>query len=295
MPVTHTVPVASSRPAASPTVRARCGSDRRLREPVVANAGNSSLTVYGPGNTGNATPKATVAGSLTGLRAPAALTVTPSGTILVANPSTNSITGYSPIAPGNVAPVRTITGSATTLATPDGIDVDTLGNIYVSDRATNSIIEFAAAATGNAAPLTTITGALTGLASPGRLAVAPPLAILTTRLPAASRGRAYHAQLQAALGTTPYHWNTIRGHLPPDLRLRRSTGAISGTPRRSGTFRFLIKITDSTQPRMTATRWLRITVARARTHNRPSSTARQHHHRETLTAPEASHFPRPAR
>jgi hypothetical protein len=226
----------------------------------VADYANNTLTEYAAGATGNAAPVATVSSGLDG---PTAMTIAPSGDILVANQFGESITGYPLNASASTNPVITISGTSTGLAFPRGVDVDTNGNIYVSNQGDSAIEEFAANANANATPLATITGSATGLAAPGQLAVAPPMSILTTRLPRATRHARYHATIKVALGTTPYHWKIAKGHLPPGLRLHSATGAITGTPRKTGTYKFLVKVTDSTHPRMTATQPLSITVTRA--------------------------------
>ncbi len=75
------------------------------------------------------------------------------------------------------------------------------------------------------------------------------LQITTTSLPAATVGQPYSFQLQATGGTPPYTWNKYgprgRGVLPIWLHLSKS-GLISGTPRRSGTYTFIVKCLEST-------------------------------------------------
>ena len=70
--------------------------------------------------------------------------------------------------------------------------------------------------------------------SPGSTVTTPPatidvFSIVTTALPAATRGHAYSFQLEAQGGTSPYTW-TRRGALPKGLALS-PRGVLSGTPR----------------------------------------------------------------
>ena len=77
--------------------------------------GNSSVTVYAEGATGNATPIQTIRGSHTGLSGPIDVAVDASRDIYVANLHNTSVTVYSAGATGNVAPIQTIAGSMTGL------------------------------------------------------------------------------------------------------------------------------------------------------------------------------------
>jgi 6-phosphogluconolactonase (cycloisomerase 2 family) len=219
----------------------------------VANASTNSVTEYQAGaiTAGNDDPSPlhTITAGIDG---PSALAIS-GNELLVADRYHNQVTGYSLSSPGIA--VQTITSSA--LNFPNGIDVDASGNIYVSNQFGNSVTVFAPNAAAGATPTSTI-GA--NLSSPGQLAVVPPLNIRTTHLPHAVRGRHYRAQLIAALGTEPYHWRIVRGHLPAGLRLDAATGLISGRPRGFGTYRFVVRVTDSTHPRMSANQELFITV-----------------------------------
>src|SRR5690242_183346 len=78
--------------------------------------------------------------------------------------------------------------------------------------------------------------------------------------PARATHRPYHAILRADLGTTPYGFSLTTGHLPPGLRLRH--GSIIGRPRRTGTYRFTIRVRDASRPPTRASRRLAITVRR---------------------------------
>ncbi|HEY6891312.1 MAG TPA: putative Ig domain-containing protein, partial [Solirubrobacter sp.] len=224
----------------------------------VANQSANSLTEYPAAPNGDVTPLATIAGFATRLNGPQGLALDSTGNLVVADTYDNSITEYQPTANGNVLPIRRIAGSATGLSFPIGVDVDADGNLYVSNQF-GGVEEFLFPANGNRTPLATIAGPATGLSAPGRLAVAPPLSVRTTKLGRAHTGRAYHAQLLASLGTTPYHWQVTAGHLPVGVRLARD-GRLSGRPRRRGRFQFTVRVTDSTRPVMHAKRRLSLVV-----------------------------------
>jgi Putative Ig domain len=74
---------------------------------------------------------------------------------------------------------------------------------------------------------------------------AQPLRITTSRLAAANIDSSYDAQLSARGGTSPYHWTLSSGALPPGVRLKRSTGVISGVPSKTGTFEFAVTLKDA--------------------------------------------------
>ena len=147
----------------------------------VANIGNR-ITVYSAGDTGNAAPTATIAGSNTGLSFPWGITRDSTGRLYVVNLGTSAaspetVTVYAANASGNVAPIRTIGGSNTALHHVEGIAVDAAGQIYVAnlrDAGTHgdSITVFAANASGNVAPVATIAGSHTGLNAPWSIALA---------------------------------------------------------------------------------------------------------------------------
>jgi hypothetical protein len=88
--------------------------------------------------------------------------------------------------------------------------------------------------------------------------IRPVPTITTTSLPNGRIFRAYTATLTATGGLAPYSWAIISGGLPNGLTLSTTTGTISGTPTRRGTFSFTVKLTDSVGA--TATKALSITV-----------------------------------
>jgi hypothetical protein len=90
----------------------------------------------------------------------------------------------------------------------------------------------------------------------------PPLAVTTTSLPEGVINVAYSstAFLTANGGTAPYTWSISSGSLPNGLQLNASTGQITGTPTKTGTFPFTAKVTDSSSPTQTATANLSIVI-----------------------------------
>jgi hypothetical protein len=70
-----------------------------------------------------------------------------------------------------------------------------------------------------------------------------PVRVTTARLPAATKGKSYAAKLAAGGGRAPYFWS-LPHKLPKALRLR-STGWLSGIPRRAGTFHIEVRVRDA--------------------------------------------------
>jgi hypothetical protein len=226
----------------------------------VTNAANNSLTEYAATANGNVAPLTTIAGSETGLNGPQGVVLDKAGNLLVANTYASSLNEFAPSASGNVAPMRTINGPGTGLSFPIGIDVDAAGNIYVANEFAG-LTEYAPSASGAAIPIAAITGPLTGLSAPSGLAVAPPLAVHTTRLRPAQVDHRYTSRLRALLGTTPYTWQIVAGRLPGRIHLRRD-GMLVGRPRHRGTFHLLVEVRDHSHHRMTATKRLTLVVRR---------------------------------
>jgi hypothetical protein len=93
----------------------------------------------------------------------------------------------------------------------------------------------------------------------------PPVATLnitTTSLPNGRVTVAYSQTLQATGGTLPYTWSLASGTLPPGLSLSATTGRISGTPTKKGTYSFVVSVRDSQATPATDTQALSIRVTR---------------------------------
>ena len=115
---------------------------------------------------------------------------------------------------------------------------------FTLDAATGAIVG-TPTAPGAAAAKVTLTDAL-GLTQTLdlRIVVAQELSLVKRSLPAAKIGRAYTARLFATGGIAPKTWKVVAGSLPSGLRLNTRTGVISGTPRRAGTARVTVAVTD---------------------------------------------------
>ncbi len=98
----------------------------------------------------------------------------------------------------------------------------------------------------------------TGSASCSITVSSPPLA-LRCASSTARMGTAYSSSLEATGGMPPYKFSILSGSLPAGLTLNTSTGAITGTPTKSGTFGYTAKVVDSSNDKATAS--CSITVA----------------------------------
>ena len=128
----------------------------------VANTGNSSVTTYAAGSSGNATPLQTISGTNTGLNAPAGISVDTSGNIYVSNGPSASITVFASGANGNATPIRTIAGTNTGLSNPKGLTVAG-AKLFVANVGSSSVTVYSATSNGNVSPLQTLSGANTGI------------------------------------------------------------------------------------------------------------------------------------
>src|SRR5262245_18444645 len=142
----------------------------------VADFTSSSIEVFAPGDTGNATPTTTIQGNATGLNNPCDIARDTAGNLYVSNGpaftgSGGSITVYAAGASGNATPMYTITGSNTGLNYPCGVALDAIGQLYVANYDSNSVSVYPVGANGNATPVVTIAGNNTGLNGPHDIAL----------------------------------------------------------------------------------------------------------------------------
>jgi hypothetical protein len=89
------------------------------------------------------------------------------------------------------------------------------------------------------------------------------LAIPAPSLKQGTVGAAYSATLAATGGTPSYTWSLAMGQLPAGLTLAPTTGILSGTPTKSGTYSFGVTAADSSSPVQTATATVTLSIAAA--------------------------------
>ncbi|MFQ5779131.1 MAG: Ig domain-containing protein [Terriglobia bacterium] len=87
------------------------------------------------------------------------------------------------------------------------------------------------------------------------------LRIPTSELPDGIVGKAYRKRLQARGGRKPYTWRVISPRLAEGLTLNPSTGAVTGTPTSIDFYDFTVRVTDSSSPPQTTTRYFALAVA----------------------------------
>jgi glucose/arabinose dehydrogenase len=89
----------------------------------------------------------------------------------------------------------------------------------------------------------------------------PAPAITTASLPNGTVNVAYSATLAGSGGTTPYSWAVASGSMPGGLTLNPTSGLINGTPTSAGTFNFIVRLSDSSNPVRSVTKAFGIVVA----------------------------------
>lgn len=76
---------------------------------------------------------------------------------------------------------------------------------------------------------------------------APVLHVLNPRLKTGVVHRAYRCTIGMSGGKKPYTFGALSA-LPPGLRLARTTGVVTGTPTKAGTYTFPVVVNDSAKP-----------------------------------------------
>jgi hypothetical protein len=76
----------------------------------------------------------------------------------------------------------------------------------------------------------------------------PPLQLQATALPDGQVNQAYSAAVTVSGGLRPYAWALSAGEMPAGLMIDPARGKIEGAPASTGTFSFVIEVSDSSSP-----------------------------------------------
>jgi len=91
-------------------------------------------------------------------------------------------------------------------------------------------------------------GAPNGPSAGGETPRSPALQLAASQLPDGQVSEAYSAPLTAEGGVRPYAWTMVSGSLPSGLTLDPARGQIQGAAAATGTFSFVIEVSDSSSP-----------------------------------------------
>lgn len=208
---------------------------RKVYVVVRDKSGNLSdvFTITVPAYSAQPTPTPTPAPTATPTSAPTTYTVTLQGG-----------TGYTIAATGGSKSPVNAGGSFSFTVTPsngytrgNGFSVKANGTTLTSNNGVYTISNI------NANQTVSVSGIVKRQNTGGGTLPAAP-AITTTTLAAATMGKEYRQQITAT-GGTPITWS-YSGTLPDGMTLAANTGILSGTPTQEGSFRFAVKVTNST-------------------------------------------------
>ena len=201
----------------------------------------SSATTTAPSNKtitlGQAsTDVATIAGNAAGGSPTGTVTFYECGPTSSAAPCTSTANSLGTV---NLTPAANAKATATSAAfTPTSVGEWCFAAYYSGD------VNYKVSSDTATAECVNVTGALT---------------IATKSLPNGTRGVAYSTTISALGGTKPYTW-VHSGTLPKGITLNSSTGVLSGTTTTSGNFPFVVKVSDSSKPRQTASENLTLVI-----------------------------------
>jgi hypothetical protein len=139
---------------------------------------------------------------------------------------------------GGTAPYKNFTVSSGSL--PAGLKLSAAGVLSGKPTAAGS---FTFTVTANDS--STGTGPYTGSGDYTLTVNAPAVAVGPSTLAPGVVASAYSHSLSGSGGTAPYKFKVTGGSLPTGVVLNTTTGALTGTPQKAGTFQFTVQATDS--------------------------------------------------
>jgi hypothetical protein len=168
-----------------------------------------------------------------------------SGGFTLACPSTTGLTqgayySSSFVAAGGTSPYKF---AITSGSLPAGLKLNTTTGAVSGTPTGTASFTYTGTVTDSTSPtkMTAVSSACTGTIAPKPA----PLA-LTCAASSGTVGTAYTSAAVASGGTAPYvSYVLTSGSLPPGLTLNATTGAITGTPTKSGNYSYVIQVTDT--------------------------------------------------
>ena len=126
-------------------------------------------------------------------------------------------------------------------ALPNGLSLNAATGAVTGTPTTEGTTTHTFSLRDNSVPAQTVQQTLNVTVTPPPAA----LTITTTSLPDGTVGQLYSRPVQATGGTGALTWTISAGSLPPNLNLDPATGVISGTPTRTGTSSFTVRVQDA--------------------------------------------------
>jgi hypothetical protein len=148
---------------------------------------------------------------------------------------------------------------------PTGLTFDSTTGVISGTPDQPGTFSFSTEVYDSSSPVRTASKSLSIAIAAATAHVTTQLQILSASLPNGMLNSLYSATFAANGGSSPYSWSISSGSLPAGLVLE-SSGQISGTPTRSGSFSLSVEVRDSSSPEKTASRTLGITITPGTTH-----------------------------
>ena len=143
---------------------------------------------------------------------------------------------------GDVSPISWTLNTATL---PPGLVLNPTTGVISGTPTSRGTYSFTVTATDSSLPTPQVASARLTIVVGGAV-----LAVTTSSLPVAQVGEPYlGAGLVSSGGTAPITWAVTKGKLPVGLSVDSGTGALSGTPTKSGVISFTVTATDSSAPK----------------------------------------------
>jgi hypothetical protein len=169
----------------------------------------------------------------------------PSGTVGAAYSQTLSAVGGTSPYTWSIVP-----GSG---SLPAGLSLSPSSGLISGTPTTSGLANFVVQASDASSPSQSIS-------QPLSINVVTPLTLAAVTLPGGTEGSAYFQTLTATGGTQPYTWSVTAGSPPAGMMLSSTSGAVTGSPTATGTFKFTVQVTDASKPAQTQTESLTLTI-----------------------------------